>query len=230
MPRRTVLLIAAAGAALLGVLLVILYVNGVDSRARKGQEVVEVLYTKSAIQLGTSGSAAQKAGAFELRQVPRVAIATGALSNVSPIAGLNAITAIPAGQPVTSAQWGQPNTTTSLAIPGNKIAVAIQLGDPQRVAGYVTPGSEVAVFLTRGNNTTNLLLSRVQVIAVGTTTASSGSGNADNITNTILTLALDQGEASKVILGQAAGNLYFGLLSKDSRTGGNRRTTTSDLG
>ena len=85
MGRRTVLLIVAIIVALLGVTLVLLYVRGIDNRAREGQETVEVLYTKSAIALGTTGDAAQKAGAFESRQVPQEAVAEGALSSVAPI-------------------------------------------------------------------------------------------------------------------------------------------------
>ena len=71
MPRRTLLLLVAGVAALLGVLLIVVYVQGIDARARKGQEIVEVLYTRQPITLGTSGAAAQSAGSFELRKVPR---------------------------------------------------------------------------------------------------------------------------------------------------------------
>ena len=228
MPRRTVLLIASLGAAFLGVLLVIVYVNGVDSRARKGQEIVEVLYTKVPIQLGTSGATAEQGGAFELRKVARDAAAAGALSSVGPIQGLTALIAIPAGQPVTSSQWGESNATSSLAIPGTKVAISIQLGDTQRVAGFVTPGSDVAIFITR-NNATNVLIPRVRVLAVGSSTINGSAGNSEPVASSIFTLALDQNDAEKVILGQGNGALSFALLSKDSRTGRNGRTTTSDL-
>ena len=228
MPRRTVLLIASLGAAFLGVLLVILYVNGVDSRARKGQEIVEVLYTKVPIQLGTLGSIAEQGGAFELRKVPRDAAAAGALSSVGPIESLTALSAIPAGQPVSSAQWGQASSSSSLSIPGTKVAISLQLGDTQRVAGFVNPGADVAIFITR-NSSTNVLIPRVRVLAVGATTANGSAGNNEALPTTIFTLALDQNNAQKVILGQASGQLTFALLSKDSRADGSGRTTTSDL-
>jgi len=241
MGRRTVLLIVAIIVALLGVSLVLLYVNGIDNRAREGQETVEVLYSKSAIALGTTGDAAQKAGAFESRKIPRDAVAEGALSSVEPVANLQAINAIASGQPITTFQWGEAGTGSSIPIPSNKLALSLQLGDPQRVAGFVSPGSEVAVFVTRtptnGNEpVTTLLLARVPVIAVGPTTVTKSSSsdgsttNTEEVPNAIITLALDQKQAEKVIVGQTVGELYFGLLTKQSKTGGNARTTPSNLG
>jgi pilus assembly protein CpaB len=238
MGRRTALLIAAVVVALLGVALVLIYVQGIDERAREGQETVEVLYTKSAIALGTTGSAAEQAGAFELRQIPRDAAATGALSSTDPIKDLVSLSAIPSGIPVVSSDWGTVGTTSALPIPGDRIGVAVQLGDPQRVAGFVEPGSEVAVFLTTaegGQQSTGVLLPRVTVLAVGPTsikTTSTSDGeqtNTEEVPNAILTLSLSQAEAQQVILGQTTGQLYLGLLTPDSATRRGSATTADDL-
>lgn len=227
MGRRTALLIVAVIVALLGVALVLLYVRGIDNRAREGQETVSVLYTNSPIALGTTGSAAESAGAFELRDIPRDAVATGALSSTEPISALFALTALPSGVPVTSSQWGELGTTSSLPIPGNRIGISVQLGDPQRVAGFVQPGSQVAVFLTGprdGQPSTSVLLPRVTVLAVGptavttTSTAADGTTNTEQVPNAILTLSLDQKQSEQIIFGQTQGELYFGLLTKDSAT------------
>jgi pilus assembly protein CpaB len=228
MPRRTLLLIAAGVAALLGVLLIVVYVQGIDARARKGQEIVEVLYTRQPITLGTSGAAAQSAGSFELRKVPRDALAQGAISNVDPIAGLVALSSIAPGQPVSTSQWGQASNAVGLSIPGSNVAISIQLTDTQRVAGFVSPGSDVAIYITRGG-LTNILLPRVKVLAVGSTTASGNSGNRETIPSTIFTLAVSQRDGAKVLLGQSQGTLSFAALSKDSQTSERGRASTSDL-
>lgn len=238
MGRRTVLLIAAVLVALLGVALVLLYVKGIDNRAREGQETVAVLYTKSDIALGTLGSAAEQAGAFELREIPRDAAATGALSDTAPIASLYSLTALPTGVPVLSSQWGEQGNTSSLPIPGNRIGVSLQLGDPQRVAGFVQPGSEVAVFATiAGDNgqSTRLLLPRVTVLAVGptaitrTSTTTDGGTNTEEVPNAILTLSLTQKQAEQMMLAQSEGELYLGLLTKDSATSPTGGTTSGNL-
>jgi Flp pilus assembly protein CpaB len=92
----------------------------------------------------------------------------------------------------------------------------------------VTAGSDVAIFITRGN-ATNVLIPRVRVLAVGSSTINGSAGNSEAVPSSIFTLALNQSDAEKVILGQGNGSLSFALLSKDSRTGRNGRTTTSDL-
>ena len=134
----------------------------------------------------------------------------------------------------------------ALTLPEGKVAVAISLGDPQRVAGFVNPGSEVAIFRTgtpaadpaaaadtpAPTPETSLLLDRVQVIAVGPTTISSTTTTEGQTTNTeaiptaILTLALDQEQAQKVILSTTDGAMYFALLDKESVVDPNLPATT----
>ena len=83
---------------------------------------------------------------------------------------------------------------------------------------------------------TNVLLDRVQVIAVGPTTVSSTTTTDGQTTNTeaiptaILTLALDQEQAQKVILSTTDGAMYFALLDENSKIDPNLpATTTTDL-
>jgi pilus assembly protein CpaB len=188
--------------------------------------------------LGTTGAAAEQAGAFELRQIPRDAAATGALSSTEPIASQFSLTALPSGVPLLSSQWGEQGTTSALPIPGNNIGVSVQLGDPQRVAGFVQPGAEVAVFATTQRddlNTTSMLLPRVTVLAVGptavttTSTTEDGTTNTEQVPNAILTLSLDQRQAERIILAQSEGELYFGLLTADSRTAPSAGVSSQNL-
>jgi pilus assembly protein CpaB len=234
MGRRTVLLISALLVAALGTALVVLYVRGADERAAEGQELVEVLFAKADIPTGTTGQAAAESGALELREVARNSVAAGAISDITPVATQVALSPIFTGQQILTQQFGEPGQTTSLPIPEGKMAVSVQLGDPERVAGFVTSGSEVAVFLTIDNPTaganeatatlTQVLLPRVTVIGVGstslvtltTTDTETGEQNAEEIPKAILTLAVDQAQAGKLIYGTQNGTLHFGLLTEDS--------------
>ena len=83
---------------------------------------------------------------------------------------------------------------------------------------------------------TNVLLDRVQVIAVGpstissTTTTDGQTTNTEEIPTAILTLALDQEQAQKVILSTTDGAMYFALLDDKSEIDTNLpATTTADL-
>lgn len=229
MGRRTFLLIAALAVAAVGTTMVFLYVNGVNDRALADQQPVQVLVATAPIAAGTTAADAQSAGALEKRAVSRASVAPGALSDITPIADKVALAPIFVGEQIIEGKFGQPSNTSNLPIPEGKLAVSVQLADPARVAGFVSPGSEVAIFLTiqsgRGadNEVTRVLLPKVQVIATGastvvsTTTTASGQTQTEELPKALLTLAVSQSEAQKVVYGSQHGQMYFGLLTRDSK-------------
>jgi pilus assembly protein CpaB len=121
-------------------------------------------------------------------------------------------------------------------MPKGTIAISVELSDPARVAGYVNPGSTIAVFVTGtpeqidedGNSRvlpdfTQLLFADIPVVGVGsstvvssTTTDESGTETTEQIPGTILTLALTQDQAERVIYADKHGELSLGLMNEDS--------------
>ncbi len=245
MGRRTILLVAAVLVAALGTTLVFLYARGADQRAAAGQELVKVLFAKSDIAVGTTGSAAAQSGALEQREVAKNSVAQGALSDITPVENQVALAPIFAGEQILQQQFGAPGSQATLPIPAGKVAVSVQLGDPERVAGFVTSGSHVAVFATVASaagtagaqgNLTQVLLPDVLVVGVGsstlvttTTTSSSGQQNTEQISRAILTLALNQTEATKIIYATQQGQLYFALLTADSKVSAGGGITSANL-
>ncbi len=243
MGRRTLLLIAALVVALLGTVLVFLYAQNAEERAQAGQQPVQVLVAKTTIPAGTTGAAASANGAFELTSVPQANVVPGALSDATPLADQLALATVFAGQQIIAPQWGTQGQSAGLVLPAGKIALSVQLGDPERVAGFVSPGSEVVIFTAgtptvattgapAGQATVRTLLAKIQVLAVGPTVVGSkpnpdgsGSGtsaNPEQIPTAILTLAVTQDEAQKIIFASGRGGsgftlLYFGLMGKDSK-------------
>lgn len=199
MGRRWLALVAAVLLAAVGTGLVFLYVNTLDQRVARGQQVVQVLVATGQIAAGTTARAAVDAGLLELRRMPRDAAAPGALSDIAPIQDRAALAPLFPGEQVLAAKFGAAAAVDALPIPPGKLAVSVQLSDPARVAGFVTAGSEVAVFLTTRRSVTGaaaatpsaqpsadgsaaasasegetrLLLPRVGVLAAGPTTAAS---------------------------------------------------------
>lgn len=232
MGRRTLLLVAAIVVAALGTTLVFAYVKRADDRALKDQEPTEVLVAKSLIKAGTTVEAAERQGLFTLRRIPLSATVDGYLKNTRDIANLVAVSDIFSGEQIIKDKFANVGSTTGLPIPAGKLGTAVQLGDPQRVAGFVQPGSEIAVFVTLSGATgagasattgvvTRLLLPRVSVMAIGPTTlrpATNGQGNKETLPTALLTLALDQKQAQKVIWAAENARLWFSLLDKDSKT------------
>ncbi len=223
MGRRTVLLIAALLAAVLGVVLVFLYAKNADTRSRENQTLVKVIVAKTEIPAGTTGAAAANAGSFEEKEIAAEAAAPSALSDPAAIQDLVALTTIFPGQQIITQQWGTEGQVTRLPLPEGKIALSLQLGDPERVAGFVSPGSTVAIFATGGPQI-RMLLADITVIGVGATglNAAPTAEGEQQASSAILTLAVSQAEAEKLIYAQGRAEdptyqgLYFALMDENS--------------
>lgn len=228
MDRRRLLLIAAAVVALLGTALVFLYVKGADNRAEDRFQTVEVLRAIAPIEPGESIDQAAANGKLALQPVPEDSLLPNYQTSIESLTGLVATTRIYAGEQIISDKFGGESEAASpLQIPKGMLAVSINLTDPARVAGFVNPGSEVAIFLNAIDPTTGeftrVLLPRVTVLGVGsttptttTTTTPAGAQTTEQLPRTLMTLAVDQQQAQKVLFAAGSGELSFGLLTGDS--------------
>ena len=236
MDRRRILLVAAAVVAALGTVLVLLYVRGADTRAEQRFETTEVLVATAQIERGERVADAAAAGKLALQAVPQGSVLPGALLNIDGVDQQIALTAIYPGEQVVPQKLGDTVVEeTQLPIPNDgDMAMSINLTDPARVAGFVNPGSEVAIFITGTDPTTgapfsSVLLTRVTVIAVGsttpvtTTTTVEGEGQGtgqqvvESLPRTLITLSVSQQQMQRVLLAQQQGELSFALLTKDSK-------------
>ena len=241
MDRRKVLLAVAAVIAALGTLLVFLYVRGADTRADERYEAVQVLRAVKQIEPGETVEAAQAAGKFETSAVSQKDLLPEALTTTEGIAGKVAISTIYPKEQLTSAKFGTTGAAASgLTIPKGKIAISVELTDPSRVAGFVNPGDKVAIFMTATDGSfSRLLLPSIQVIGAGATTmvAAPATPEADGTTaeppppKTLLTVAVTQAEAERVLVAShsANGTLSFGLLNNDSKAAPSKGVTTANL-
>lgn len=242
MDRRRVLLIAAVLVALIGTALVLLYVRGADSRAEQRFETVEVLKAVAPIESGESIDQAAANGKLALQIVSQGDVLPNAQSDISGLSGLVATVRIYPGEQIISDKFGgQAEASSPLQIPRGQLAVSINLTDPARVAGFVNPGSEVAVFLTSvlletGEPYTRVLLPRVTVLGVGsttptatTTTTAEGAQTTEALPRTLMTLAVDQADAQKVLFASSNGDLAFGLLTGNSTVRPDAGISAGDL-
>src|SRR4051794_31473580 len=230
MDRRRLLLILAVFVALMGTALVFLYVQGADKRAQDKFDNVSVLKATQDIAAGESYDQALSAGKIAPGDVPRDQMNTGYQTSTTNLKGKVAAVPIFAGQQIIESQFGNSVQAASspLAIPKGMIAISVNLTDPDRVAGNIQNGSNVAIFVTgslqtaagatTGGETTRLLLPKVTVLNVGspqppttsTTTSQDGVQTTEQLPRTLLTLAVTQKDAQKVILASKALNLTFG--------------------
>ncbi len=226
MERRKILLVVAAVVAALGATLVFLYAQGAENRAVAQFQTVEVLSAAQRIERGESMDDALAAGKVILEPVTVDEVLEGAGADDEVFAGQVALTTVYPGEQLLPVKFGaadEVESTSTLPVPEGKVAIAVSLTDQGRVGSFTRPGSEVAIYLSAvpedGSPAfTRMLLPRVTVIGAGSTTqvqsaaATEGGTVAEELPNTLLTLAVEQGEAEKVLFAQDAGTLSFALL------------------
>jgi pilus assembly protein CpaB len=243
MDRRRLLLILAVFVAVIGTALVFLYVQGADKRASDKYDNVSVLKATQDIPAGEAYDAALAAGKISSQDVPRSQLNTGYQTSTTALKGKVASVPIFAGQQIISSQFGTSVEAVTSSLPGipkGMIAISVNLTDPDRVAGNIQNGSNVAIFVTGtlqksadaanaatgavAVESTRLLLPKVLVLNVGspqppatsTTKAEDGTETTEQLPRTLLTIAVSQKDAQKVILSSKALDLTFGLLNADS--------------
>lgn len=241
MNRRTVLLIVAIIVALLGTSLVFLYVQGADQRAEERFDTVDVLTAVTPIEPGETIDDAAAAGKLALEPVAQDDLLPGYQTSIEALSGSVATTQIYTGEQIITDKFGtEVESTNALSIPKGMIAISVNLTDTARVAGFVNPGTKVAIFLNgtdpAGQTYTRLLLEEVEVIAVGsttttqkTTTTPEGTQTTEQLPRTLMTLALKQADAERVLFSQTNGELVFGLLTDESDVNPGPGVTTGDL-
>lgn len=240
MGRRTILLIVAALIAALGSAMVFLYVRGADDRATEAQAPVQVLKAVAQINPGETLDQAQAAGKLELGTVPRAQVLPGAVNSIEGIGTQVALSSVFPNEQIIAGKFGSQGDQELLTVPDGQIAISVTLSDTGRVAGFVVPGDDVAIFLNGeiggGNTGVRLLLPRVKVIAIGSTTVISttttnpqGSQTTEQLPRTLFTLAVDQKDAEKIMLAATTGELSFGYLNDKSEVKPGPGTTADTL-
>ena len=246
MNRRLALIAAAVVLALVGAIAVYSYAHNADKRALDKTRAANVVIALKQVPAGTSWSDALKGGYFKVEREPADAVPDSAISdlNVSiPVDEVAGGTITP-GQillrPMFSAQTA---LTGAVPIPKGLMAVTVAVTGDAAVAGYLQPQAQVAVFgtskiaggpaqqsagaantsIVNDDNTlkvTKLLLPRVTVIATSqkVNTALNANGTTQQ-GGVLVTLAVNQTQAERIILAEHSGTITMALLSDTSVTG-----------
>lgn len=241
MKRRVLMIAAAIVLALVGTGAVYAYVGNADARALAGQKAVDVLIVDKLIPAGTKAGDARDSRLMHTDHLPATSVPQDAVASVGADWASQVATAdIQPGQVVLRQMFGTKSPTTSgLAIPAGKMAVSVKMNIEADVASYVQPGSQIAVFDTfilldgkttpSGSKTagdksdnwaTKLLLPRVDVLAVSQAAPDSKNAAAGNnggsTTALLVTVAVNQTDAERLIQVAQTGMPYAALLSDSS--------------
>jgi pilus assembly protein CpaB len=240
MNRRIVLIAVAVVLALFGTFAVYSYAHNADERAVAAGRAVKVLIANKRVPAGTSWADAVKNGSVSVQSVPASSVPDGAATSLSSDVSDSAVAQsdIAPGQVVLREAFGTATAQTGvLAVPKGKIAISVGLNGDADVAGYVGPQSQVIIFVTAAlkepNADTNkqsvagdslqvtrTVVPRAEVIATSaaapTDTVGKVGTSGPATGQVLVTLALSQADAERVIMSQSSGQLYLGLLSDSS--------------
>lgn len=224
------------------------YVKHADQRAVADSTATTVVVATKRVPAGTTWKAATAGGYLRTENLPASSAPSDALDHVGDqfAQGDVVFADIQPGQVVLREMFGVKTPTTSgLAIPNGKMAVSVKLKTNEDVAGYVQPGSQIAVFDTfilgdkntatsgsagsvdkKDNWATKLLLPRVDVLAVSQAAPSgtqksldSSSSGSSSDTTLLVTVAVSQADAERLIEVAQVSNPYLALLSDSSKSG-----------
>ena len=243
MGRRVLAVLAAVVVALVGVVAMLLYVKGADSRAVAGQKPVDVFVAQQVVPAGTTAGDAVANGLMARTQVAAKAVPAGALTAVDDkTSKLLALNDIAPGELVLSSRFGTtPLGQKALQVPDGQVAVAVQLSDPARVGTFVTPGSHIVIYDTYssaggngGAKQTQVLLDDVLVIAMGSSSLTPVQGQQSQAQQSgtptaLVTVALPPDTAVKLVHGIQTGQLYLGLRGTDAKVQGTKAVTDTTL-
>lgn len=240
--KRVLPIVLAIILAVVAAGIVFFYTRGAEQRVLDEQQPVAVLVTTGTIPAGMPLGDAVAGGLVESTQVPSTMAPTGAITSVTAEnTGLLSLNTVSPGQILLTTNFvAEIPKAEAVPVPDGMIAISIALGDPQRVGNFVRPGSEVVVFNTYtaegkdGGATTRVLLPKVMVLGVGDSTTNSATTNPDGtagaqVPSALLTLALDQADAERIIFASQSGSLYMGLLGEGTQIQANAGTTDGNL-
>ncbi len=224
MKKSTLQLIVIIVLSVLSGLAIYTYTSGVESRIRASEQTTPIYITLKQIPVGTALGSAINQGYIEQKQFPRDSVPSQAITLVNTAnANLVAMQTLQPGQVILENNFGVTAANTgALVIPDGQLAVTVSLGDPARVASFLQPGSEITIFVTGTRDKikfTDVLITRTQVLAVGTQVLPSSNGGAAGNSSPLITVAVSPDQAKKLIHASQTLSLYFGL-----------RTTGVDFG
>ncbi|MEU4238612.1 RcpC/CpaB family pilus assembly protein [Actinoplanes sp. NPDC026619] len=243
MRRRIVLLLVAIVLAGFSATAVIAYGNGADERALNGAQGTWVLLATANIPADTTGADIRSRKLVRQVQMPARSVPSGAIGKLDAAFDQLTLNAeLQPDQMLMQGQFEHPAPATAspsptFVLPSGKIAISVDLTIARQVAGNVDTGSQVTIFLTQAvsadsrDQQTTVVVPKTTVIGVGEraqptspapTPTGSASASASPTTNTtadtgldrwVVTVAVTQAEAEKLVNGYNVGELHLGLLA-----------------
>lgn len=205
-PRTVIPLIIGLGVGVMAIKM------GVDvlqrAKGSQGSDVNVVVFEKR-VDPGTQITDAM----IRTKRVPSAALPGDAMTEIKAVIGRVASMTIPPGLPVSNSMLAPPGSKPGLRglIPVGKRAVTVSVDEAACVGGFVTPGSRVDVSAVDKTGRSRLILSDVEVGAVGQSTSEVGPDGKSTSVAKSVTLFVDPEQVQAVHAHTGNGKLKLAL-------------------
>lgn len=224
--RRSIAAIAAVVLTIAGLLAVVSYVNGANDRAYQGTQLRQVYQVKTAVSQGTK---AEDLGAdVEQVKLPVAAIATGAVTSLSDIAGLQANTNLEPGEQLLLSRFAEAGQSVSggkTTVPDGMQEVTVALTSPRIVGQQLKVGDTVGVFASF-DGATNIIENGVLITAISD---SAGQATGDQVATRQITFAVETLNAEKIVNATEFGHIYLSKQNGKTDLAGSKKIVAKDI-
>ena len=152
MRRKIVMIVAALLCGALGTTLLVRFVQGAESRALEGEELVEVFVVQGYIPAGTSGDAMVSQQLIAPVEVPSKVRPAGAVVSIAEIETKVAETDLFDGEQLVLNRFVDPNAFDSnpstIQAPEGYVELTVPMAPDRVMGGFISPGDTVAIFAT----------------------------------------------------------------------------------
>lgn len=149
MNKKVVGIVAAAVMAVIGTIILVVFVRGAEDRALEGEELVTVLVTEQQIPAGTP--AAQMEDLVTTEQIPAKIAPEGVVSDLVQVQGLVNSVDFLAGETLLAGRFVEPENFNarrgSVEVPEGLLEVTLAMSQEQFVGGIPTPGDKIALIV-----------------------------------------------------------------------------------
>ncbi|UEL27549.1 Flp pilus assembly protein CpaB [Pseudarthrobacter sp. L1SW] len=228
--------LAALLLAVIGAVLLFVYVQGASARAQAGLEPVNVLVVAERVPAGTPSS--DLAGKVRSEAVPKSAVPEGALATLDQQEGKVTAVSLEPGEQLLSARLVDPRELVpgTVPVPDGLEEVTLLLSPERILGGRLEAGDKVTIYTSfeKTDQQTGLLFYDVLVTAVQKAPSeaknASGAGSSDAAVemptgSAFITFARSDADASKLIYSAEFGKLWLAKQT-DTTTKTNPPVTT----
>ncbi len=234
MNKRVIAALVAVVLATVGVIMLVAYARNADERAYDDAKLVSVLRVTASVPAGTA--AANIGDKVETVELPRSAIADGAIDDLSEVQGLSTTAKLEPGEQVLSARFAKEvavvGSVRNSRVPKGMQEVTIPLDAARAVGGVLKAGDTVGVVssvLVKGDDgVTQVIVNRAVITRISRAVIADGEVDATGAF--LVTLAVKTRQVGEIINTAEYGKLWLTQQYPDTEGGSGGLVSKVQLG